>query len=411
MTDAIYHYLHNTTTTTAIDIMKYIFYKLTFFLTLVGVTTLYTQEMPIPISALQLAVTDAAAENITADCQTCLIRLETATPTTVEMTKTTSLKFAKRKTASDTDDEDCCCADDEADDEDDTDADELDPEEQARQEEISQLERETELLDAQVGKFTSENNLLEQLLKREQLKTDLKQVVKPKYLTAPFVHGKLFISDRRIEINGEIDAATADGVTKSIHFYNNEDSTYPIFLVINQSPGGSLTAGAHIIEVMQHSQAPVYVVVKRVAASMAAIIVALAPHSFAYPNALIVHHQTARIFFLEMVDQTQMEESSQRLKEWSKRLLEPVAKKMGLTLEEFIKKMYEHNSTGEWAEFATEAQRLKWVDFVVSDIRETSFTAKPTDESEKQGEEVKIITEGGQAKAGRQTKEVPPAKK
>jgi ATP-dependent protease ClpP protease subunit len=409
MTEAIYHYFYNTTTTTAINIMKYTFYKHTFFLTLVGVITLYTQETPIPISALQLAVTDVAAENITAECQACLIRLETATPTTVETGKTATLKFAKRKTTSDTDGKDCCCIDDEE--EDDTDADELNPQEQARQEEISQLERETELLDAQTGKFTSENNLLEQLIRREQLRIDLKQVVKPKYLTAPFVHGKLFISDRRIDLNGEINTATADLITKSIHFYNNEDTTYPIFLVINESPGGTLAAGAHIIEVMQHSQAPVYVVVKREVASMAAIIVALAPRSFAYPNALITYHQPARIFFLEMVDQTQMEESSQRLKEWSKRLLEPVAKKMGLTLEEFIKKMYEHNSTGEWAEFATEAQRLKWVDFVVSDIRETSFTAKPTDESENLGAKLRIITEESQAKAGRRMKEVQSEKK
>jgi ATP-dependent Clp protease protease subunit len=388
--------------------MKYTSYKLIFWSTLLGVTTLPIQDLSNPLSPLHLAVTEAAAENITAECQAGFIQLETATPTTIKTDKAVTLTFAKTEKNPNTDDKGCAKdgAFAETDDESDTDADELDPQEQAHQKEILRLKRDSELLDAQAGKLASENEQMEQLLRQKQLKTELKQAAKPKYLSDPFVDGKLFISDRRIELNGEIDSDTADLVTKSIHFYNNEDPTYPIFLVINESPGGELMAGAHLIEVMQHSQAPVYVVVKRLAASMAAILVAQAPRSFAYPNALIIHHQASRIFFLEIMAQNEMEEDSQRLKEWSKRLLAPVAKKMGLTLEEFIKKMYEHSSTGEWAEFATEAQGLKWVDFVVSDLRETSITANPADRSDDQEVVHEASTEEEQAKVDRRRGEM-----
>lgn len=355
--------------------MKYTLYKLIFWLTLLAVITLHSQKLSIPLLALRFIVTEAVAANIAVECEDCVIQLEMATPTTIATDKAFTLKLSARENTPNSDDE-------EADDKADSDDDQLDPQAQARQKDISRLKQETELLDAQVAKLTAKNGQMEQLLRREELKTELKQLVKPKYLSEPLVDGKLFISDRRIELNGEIDANTADLVTKSIHFYNNENPTYPIFLVITESPGGEFPAGAHIIEVMQHSQAPVYVVVKRVAASMAAIIVAQAPRSFAYPNAFIIHHPS-RIPIPEMwLAQNQLQENSQSLKEWSQRLLAPVAKKMGITVEEFIKQMYEHNSAGEWAEFATEAQRLKWVDLVVSDIRETSFTTNPAADSE-----------------------------
>ena len=50
---------------------------------------------------------------------------------------------------------------------------------------------------------------------------------------------------------------------------------------------------------------------------------------------------------------------------------------MGMTLDEFIARMYEENSDGNWREFADEAVSLKWVDHIAADVRETSYVKNP----------------------------------
>jgi ATP-dependent Clp protease protease subunit len=58
---------------------------------------------------------------------------------------------------------------------------------------------------------------------------------------------------------------------------------------------------------------------------------------------------------------------------WYNRLATPVAKKMGLTLDQFTKAMYRHNADADWEEFGTDAKKLKWVDNVVERIVETGI--------------------------------------
>lgn len=191
----------------------------------------------------------------------------------------------------------------------------------------------------------------------------------PTYLKEPLSGRKLVISDRRIPLNGLITNQTADTVTERINYYNNRDRVMPIFIVIDDSPGGSVMAGYKILKAMQGSDAPVYVVVKSFAASMAACITTMATKSFAYPNAVILHHQIASVTAGNL---TQQQEWVKEMEEWWRRLADPVAKKMGITREEFIKQMYAHTSTGDWNEFADSAQKLKWVDTIVDEIQETS---------------------------------------
>src|SRR5260221_10572633 len=104
------------------------------------------------------------------------------------------------------------------------------------------------------------------------------------------MNGVLSISDRRIALNGVITSETANRVTERINYFNNQNKEFPIFIVIDDSPGGSVMAGYKILKTMHSSSAPVYVVVKSYAASMAAAICTLAQRSFAYPNAVILHH-------------------------------------------------------------------------------------------------------------------------
>jgi ATP-dependent Clp protease protease subunit len=194
------------------------------------------------------------------------------------------------------------------------------------------------------------------------------------YLKDPMQNGKLVLSDRRIPLNGPITMTSADQIVARINYFNNRDRELPMFIVIDDSPGGSVMAGYKILKAMKGSEAPVYVVVKSFAASMAACITTLAEKSYAYPNAVIMHHQ---ISGLGGGNLTQQQEWVKEMNEWWRRLAEPVAQKMGVSREEFIKQMYAHASTGDWSEFGDEAQKLKWVDTVVEEIEETGLLMHP----------------------------------
>lgn len=253
-------------------------------------------------------------------------------------------------------------------------------------------------IEAERRRLILENELTEQLVRKEQLRIELRKV-KHDYLLEPYQDEQLYISDRRISLNGPVYSDIADEITRYIHYYNNKNSEYPIFLVIDSCPGGSVLEGARIIEAMRNSKAPVYVVVKSAAVSMCAVITALAERSFAYPNALILHHQMMGLFY---GNSTQISERMKITEEWSKRLMYPVAQKMGLDLEAFVKAMYEHNTDGNWMEFANDAQKLGWVDHVVSSIRETSYIDEPMqDEEESQRASLVVLEDkwGGQGQS------------
>jgi ATP-dependent Clp protease protease subunit len=199
----------------------------------------------------------------------------------------------------------------------------------------------------------------------------------PVYLENPLREdGTLVISDRRIPLNGIITTETADFITERIDYWNNKDRKLPIFIVIDSSPGGSVMAGYRILKSMESSDAPVHVVVKSFAASMAAAITTLAKESYAYPNAVLLHHQiSSRIMGqLNLTQQREFHEESQR---WWTRFGTPIADKMGITTDELIKRMYERSSSGDWTEFAEEAQKLKWVNHIVQGIEESSVTKNP----------------------------------
>jgi ATP-dependent Clp protease protease subunit len=200
---------------------------------------------------------------------------------------------------------------------------------------------------------------------------------KPVYLKNPLKeNGVVVISDRRIPLNGLITPETADFVTNRIQYWNNKDRELPIFIVIDASPGGSVMAGYRILKAMESSDAPVHVVVKSFAASMAAAITTLAKESYAYPNSVILHHQISAMVAgkLNLTEQREFHEESQR---WWARFGTPIANKMGISPDEFIQKMYARSSSGDWSEFAEQAKELKWVNHVVNGIDETSVIKDP----------------------------------
>ncbi len=256
--------------------------------------------------------------------------------------------------------------------------------------EKSRLNEEGELSKIRAEKLTNDlkSAQTEAAIEINRLQSDIARIettdkrskfadAKPVFLKNPLKeNGILVISDRRIPLNGLITTTTADYVTSRIQYWNNKDRELPIFLVIDASPGGSVMAGYRILKSMESSDAPVHVVVKSFAASMAAAITTLAKESYAYPNAVILHHQISSVLGgqLNLTEQREFHEESER---WWQRLGTPVAQKMGITPDEFIKKMYTHSSSGDWSEFGEQAKDLKWVNHIVTGIDETSFTKDP----------------------------------
>jgi len=250
--------------------------------------------------------------------------------------------------------------------------------EKQKQEEL-RIQLETAKLGFEMAQFEFEKNkralereeLSEKISEREQREQWESQVNKPiRYLKEPYIDGHLVISDRKIELGEVILPNTAAYINERIHYYNNKNAEYPIFLMIDVCYGGSVMEGAKILEAMHSSHAPVYVVVKTMAASLAAVITTLAEESYAYPNAIILHHQ---LFGSAEGNPQQIKEQLEIAQEWTQRIMRPVAGKMGVTVEKFVQQMYENNSSGEWFEFANVATKLKWVNQVVKDIRDTSI--------------------------------------
>jgi ATP-dependent Clp protease protease subunit len=199
----------------------------------------------------------------------------------------------------------------------------------------------------------------------------------PLYLDEPLQKdGRLVLSDRVIPLTGVIYQHKANRIVDLINYYNNKDAAKPIFLVIDSSPGGSAHAGFDILQAMKNSKAPVYVVVRSFAASMAALITTLAKKSYIYPNATLLHHQPWTSTWGNL---RELKEDLEFMQQLWKRLGGEIAKKMHISLETLDKKLYEKSARGEWVEFGDNAVKLKWADHVISHIDNTGVREMPND--------------------------------
>lgn len=236
-------------------------------------------------------------------------------------------------------------------------------------------------------KLDIEIEIAKKELALNELKIEKERIVssnKVVYLDNPLLeNGTLVISDRQVHMNNIITNSGAEQIEHDIDFFNNKDDKKPIFLMIDKCYGGNVIAGMRILNKIKNSQAPVYVVVRSFAASMAAIITTLAPKSFCLKDTVLMHHQPHKNYVFTEMNVREQEESLKEIKKIWERIEGPVAKKMGITLENFMKKMYEKNSHGDWSEYGDEAKKIKWVDDVVTDIRDTSVKMRFVDEKGK----------------------------
>lgn len=237
---------------------------------------------------------------------------------------------------------------------------------------VSKLEMTSRELQMDLAALNAEFSAPQALLSK---KLELSKIAsaQPKYLKEPLVDGTLHISDRRIDFNGPVTDELATWVCDQINFYNNRSTEFPIFIVIENSPGGAVFAGYQIQKAMQSSRAPVYVVVKGMAASMAAVIATTAERSYCFEHTKVLHHQISTGF--NRANLTVLREGMGTAEQVYKMFIGPVAKKLGVTIEEFTKQMYANNSEGDWQLFGTEAVKSRWIDYIVERVDETAVAS------------------------------------
>ena len=108
---------------------------------------------------------------------------------------------------------------------------------------------------------------------------------------ASMIGEKLFKS-RQIQLTGQVDDKVARAITSALLALEADDPTAPITLLVN-SPGGSVTAGFAIYDVMRFIQPRVRVVCAGLAASIATVILLGADKEdrLSLPNTRLLIHQ------------------------------------------------------------------------------------------------------------------------
>lgn len=102
----------------------------------------------------------------------------------------------------------------------------------------------------------------------------------------------LLLKERIIMLTGEIDDTLSEIVCSELIFLNAKDQELPISIYID-SPGGSVTAGMAIYDVMKAIEAPIKTIGLGLCASMAVFLLSSGDkgYRYAYPNAEIMIHQ------------------------------------------------------------------------------------------------------------------------
>ena len=97
-------------------------------------------------------------------------------------------------------------------------------------------------------------------------------------------------NSRVLTLEGAVTQESAMMLAKGMLVLENKDPEAPITLLIS-SPGGSVSAGLALVDVMRGVSCPVNTVAVGTAASMAAVILAAGSHRSAYPHAYVLIHQ------------------------------------------------------------------------------------------------------------------------
>jgi ATP-dependent Clp protease protease subunit len=196
------------------------------------------------------------------------------------------------------------------------------------------------------------------------------RVEKGAYTHEVVVQNLVRVSDRIIHMPQVIRYSNSDMIAKKISFYNRKNS-YPIFLVVDISFGGSVMGGELMLKAIAASKAKVYIVVKTFCASMCAIITStFADQAYVFRSATLLHHE---ISVGVMGNTSAHRDYLKRLEYWQHKLLLPIAKRLDTTPEKFVARLYEIQRGGDATLFAEQALEEKWIVNIVDGIVDESF--------------------------------------
>ncbi|MCB1146339.1 MAG: ATP-dependent Clp protease proteolytic subunit [Leptospiraceae bacterium] len=104
--------------------------------------------------------------------------------------------------------------------------------------------------------------------------------------------GEQFLNRRQIFLWGAVSDKTAEAIVAQLMFLENSDPGKPIYFFIN-SPGGVITSGMAVYDVMKMITSPVYTITMGMAASMGAILLCAGEkgHRYVFPHAKVMIHQ------------------------------------------------------------------------------------------------------------------------
>ena len=140
------------------------------------------------------------------------------------------------------------------------------------------------------------------------------------------------LANRIILLTEPINDETAAAITSQLLYLEAENSENPITIYIN-SPGGSISSGFAIYDVMNKIKCPVHTMVMGIAASMAAFILCSGSRGnrYALPNASIMIHQPKGAVEGQAAD---VEIYAKRLVDLREELYKIMAKNTGMSYEE-----------------------------------------------------------------------------
>lgn len=140
------------------------------------------------------------------------------------------------------------------------------------------------------------------------------------------------LANRIILLTEPINDETAAAITSQLLYLEAENSEDPITIYIN-SPGGSISSGFAIYDVMNKIKCPVHTMVMGIAASMAAFILCSGSRGsrYALPNASIMIHQPKGAIEGQATD---VEIYAKRLVDLRQELYKIMAKNTGMSYDE-----------------------------------------------------------------------------
>lgn len=100
------------------------------------------------------------------------------------------------------------------------------------------------------------------------------------------------LKSRKVFLWGAVEDESARKVVEQMHYLSSEDEEMPIHFYIN-SPGGVVTSGFAIHDIMQSIKNPVYTYCIGFAASMGSVLLSAGEqgHRYIYPTAEVMIHQ------------------------------------------------------------------------------------------------------------------------